>query len=171
MKPEPSNQALEAVAVVRDCIGRWPKSTYSLAYDGPSRIDWEPSDGYCVEWEIKVEPVNNGACPLELWFLGGCPDLACVAFGFDSWRELANRLDLKSSNTRFVFGVEPISISAEQLITILTAVYEGHLEARYFSIFGRFIGVSGRLLADVNIPHICRSKLGAKYQYSSYAAA
>jgi hypothetical protein len=80
-------------------------------------------------------------------------------------------LELRSDSSAFVFGVEPVTVSPEQIRAILTAVHEGRIEARYFSLFGRIFGVSGRLLVDVGLPYLSRGNLGAQYRYSRYAPA
>lgn len=64
-----------------------------------------------------------------------------------------------------------MTVTAEQIRAILAAVYEGRLEARYFSAFGRMFEASGRLLVDVGLPQLRRVKLGAQYRYSPYAPA
>jgi hypothetical protein len=167
-----SDDTSRAMAITRDCIEAWRPETFSIAFDGPPTEAPDESDGYVVEWEMKLEPSSPTACPLELWFaVGCCPAPACVAFGFDRRSRLAARLRLSSHSSAFVFGVEPVTVTPAQLRAIMTAVYEGRVEARYFSAFGRMFGVSGRLLVDVGLPHLRRSRLGSRYRYSGYAPA
>lgn len=172
MRPEPSEDTSRALAIVRECIGGWASDTFSITFDAPPSGPPDETDGYVTEWEMRLEPSSATACPLELWFaVGCCPEPACVAFGFDRRTRLAARLELRSHSSAFVFGVEPVTITAEQIRAILTAVYEGRVEARYFSAFGRIFGVSGRLLVDVGLPYLTRGSLGAQFRYSRYAPA
>jgi len=172
MRPGPSEDTSRAIAIVRECIGAWQSDTFSITFDGPPSGIPDETDSYVVEWEMRLEPSSPTACPLELWFaVGCCPEPECVAFGFDRRARLAARLKLRSHNGAFVFGVEPVTVTPEQIRAILAAIYEGRVEARYFSAFGRIFGVSGRLLVDVGLPHLRRGSLGAQYRYSSYAPA
>ena len=65
---------------------------------------------------------------------------------------------MRSRRIHFVFGIEPSRLRREQIRAILRTVYEGHVEARYWSAFGRLLHADGRLLADVGIPYLNRMK-------------
>jgi hypothetical protein len=171
LSTELSSQASHAADIVRNHVATWAIGTYSIEYDGPSRSEFGPYDDYVVEWELVIRPTRDSACPLELWFLGGCPSLASVGFGFDTWSDLAYRVGKKSENSRFVFGSEPFSVTEEQLRAVLAAVYEGRVEARYLSVFGRLFEVNGRLLTNVGIPEFEKRRFGTQHQYSPYGAA
>ena len=149
-----------------------PSDTFSTTFDGPPSAPPDETDGYLIEWEMRLEPSSPTACPLELWFaVGCCPEPSCVAFGFDRRTRLAARLELRSHDSAFVFGVEPVTVTPEQIRAVLAAVYQGRIEARYLSAFGRIFGVSGRLLVDVGLPYLSRGGLGAQFRYSRYALA
>ena len=171
MTPEPSEDTRHAIAIVRESLAVWRPDSFSVARDGPPSTQFD-GDSYFVEWEMRLQPASPTACPLELWFAAGCcPKPSCVGFGFDTKERLAARLSLRSQNSAFVFGVEPVTVTPEQIRAILSAVYAGRLEARYLTAFGRMLGATGRLLVDVGVPHLRAGKFGARFRYAPYAPA
>ena len=163
-----SEETARAVAIVREHIATWNPVAFTMAFDGPPSTQAD-ADSYIVEWQMSVVPTSLTACPLELWFaVGCCTTPACVGFGFDSKERLAARLSLDSRDSAFVFGVEPVTVTPDQIRAILAAVYDGRVEARYFAAFGRMVGASGRLLADVGLHHLADVKVGRQYRYSRY---
>src|SRR5262245_40607495 len=166
-----SEETSRAIAIVREHIATWTPEAFAMAFDGPPSTQADPNS-HIVEWEMRVVPASLTACPLELCFaVGCCPKPACIGFGFDSKQRLAERLSLTSKDSAFVFGVEPVTVTPDQIRAFLTAVYDGRVEARYFAAFGRMVGASGRLLEDVGVHHLRGLKVGRRYRYSRYAPA
>ncbi|MEI2676912.1 MAG: hypothetical protein V9G29_03095 [Burkholderiaceae bacterium] len=143
---------------------------FNLSHDGSGSRRVESNPEYVVEWEFHVQPVARTACPFEVWLVASGAELAYVAIGFDSWLNLADRVGVTSTNTRFVFGFEPTTLSMRQLQSILSAIYAGNLEARYTALFRRLFSAHGRLLVDVGLPLHQNAGGGRVFRYSSYAA-
>lgn len=173
MIPQPPSEVSGAVENFRAALTAFPPSSYRIARDWAPTWAEDEYD-YFVEWEIRVEPVNEAACPFDVWF---SEDHGSIyhAFGFDSVAGLAQRLQLEAPRSKadilYIFGFEPISLRDEHVHAIVRAVFEGQLEARYWTAFGVLLSTSGGLLVDVGVPHVRRRRFGKPYRYAAYAGA
>lgn len=72
---------------------------------------------------------------------------------------------------RFVFGAEPLLVSAQQDHSIVLATVNGSRDARYPGLLGRLLSARGRLLADCNFPRFSAGPgvLGKSFRYAVYA--
>ena len=156
--------------VVMQCLSGWSPQSFHLTHDGPRRTT-DDFSSYDVEWEIKIEPIAPTACGFEIWFTPYAePTEISAALGLDSWEHLARRVRKSSQSSRFVFGVEPLTMSPKKLVAILQAIYVGDVEASYISLFGQLVSVRGRFTVDIGCPKLSKNGIGKKFQYGAYAA-
>jgi hypothetical protein len=162
-----SAETERAATLVRATLAEWPSNAMSVEDRAPTIDD---SDDYVVEREIVIKPSDSSACPIDIWFVASGKELPYIALGFDRWIHLASRVGATSTNRRFVFGFEPITVTASQLRAMLVAVLRGHAQATYSTVFRRLISARGHLLTQVGIPGLELAHRGKKYRYNAYAA-
>lgn len=166
----------QQLLAARSALQRIPAHTFSLSRDGPPSDPGDPYDDYVIHWELRIEPRNPEACPLELWFATSPRDEhqePSCSFGFDSWQRVANRHDLVTGEGhRFAFGVEPIWVTNEQIQNVIEVTVAGHARIHVVSVFGRVIDVSG-WLHGTSVPALARRPLsiGKSYSYAAFLEA
>ena len=68
MIPQPPSEVSGAVENFRAALASFPSSSYRIAKDwAPTWAEKEYD--YFVSWEIRGEPVAQGACPFDVWFV------------------------------------------------------------------------------------------------------
>ena len=147
--------SLRIADIVRAEVKKLPASSCPISNDGPSRAQDDDAD-YAVEWEIDIQPVPASACPIGIWFTNN----GHISMGFDNWQRLSDRIGVSSTNSRFVFGFEPRALEEAQILSVLSVVFTGNVEARYIELFGRLLYASGRVLSSVGIPQLQRTNWG-----------
>lgn len=83
----------------------------------------EPVEGYRVAYEATFTPASLTRARVEVWVT----DSGFVAFGFDRWKRVAERLGRRGGFEWFAAGSEPVSMSESQLASLLDLSADGRI--------------------------------------------
>ncbi len=110
---------------VRQLSSEWfvTRHTARVEFREGTQPENDPQDDYLIAYEAVFEPGSLDQARVELWVT---PD-GYIAIGFERWKRIAERLDIKCGNNRFAAGHEPQCMSESGLLAILDLIADGQI--------------------------------------------
>jgi hypothetical protein len=106
----------------------------------------DPSDDYNVVYEASFEPQTLDKARIEIWVT----DRGNIAFGFETRQRIAARLSVTNrlKRRRFAAGHEPITVTRDGVLALLSAISDGKLLLNARTFFGVLDGTRAAMGED-----------------------
>ena len=143
----------QSTEAIKELIEKLPTDTYRIKNE-KAYEEIVQTDDYPILWQVELVPVSPNACPLALIVSSGDDGGLTYGFGFDTRAEIGKRLGLRvSSWSRHIigFGTEPVHMSLEKVLQILSSVFEGRVALRWTAIGGILTSTAGDVTTAIGV--------------------